>query len=56
MQKKIHLNLLPAEAANESIIKEQIAAECGVSADAVSGYYIENNRWTQEAANRKYSL
>lgn len=51
MQKKIHLNLLPAEAANESIIKEQIAAECGVSADAVSGYYIEKQ--SVDARSRK---
>lgn len=40
MQKTLHLRLLPSQAANDLIIKEQIALEAGVVPISVSGYHI----------------
>lgn len=40
MQKMIHLQLLPSEAASDHIIKERAAAEAAVPVSAVSGYHI----------------
>jgi uncharacterized protein len=41
MIKTISLSLLPAEAADEEILKKNIAAECGVAPARVTGYAIQ---------------
>ena len=41
MTKNISISLTPADAADESIIKTQIAAECGVKPERISGYAIQ---------------
>ena len=41
MVKTVSISLLPAQAADEQVVKSHIAGECGINAHKITGYHIQ---------------